>query len=464
MGAMALPTEFQLAFGIFRVPMEVNDRRLKVWELIASELPAALDEHFRETIENAPSFRKALTTDVEPYKLLIIEGTKSLFTRPFDLAWVEDATKRVEAEVALGFDMRARPAVANTISCALNRILSRKWISSRAALTLMDEAVRVLNLDVAVAMTLHYTVRVAKAKARSAKLEHAIETFGKTVEEIRGAASESIESLSKSAGELNSLADTASQQSSKAATAADDTAASASTMAAAADELTASIASIHEQATHSAEMAHRAAAQGEHINATVQSLADAVGRIGPVASLISDIAAQTNLLALNAAIEAARAGDAGRGFAVVAAEVKSLAAQTSKATEDIGRQIAIIEEAMRHSVDEIKQGSETATSIAGIVESVAGAVDEQAAATQSIAQSAGRAAANANTVAEALKAIEATVQRTQETARAGLASTERMRSGTTRIGAAMDELFDTARDARLKSFHPLGKELDQKAG
>jgi methyl-accepting chemotaxis protein len=461
---MALPIEYQLAFGIFRVPMEVNDRRRKIWELIAPELPAALDEHFRETVANAPSFRKALTTDAGPYKRLIIEGTERLFTRSFDDAWVENATKRVEAEVALGFDMRARPAVANAIGCALNRILSRKWFSGRTALALMDEAARVLNLDASAAVAIHYAVRVSNARARSAKLEHAIEAFGKTVEEIRGAAGESVESLSESAAELNQLADTASLQSSKAAAAADDTAASASTMAAAADELTASIANIHEQATRSAEMAHRAAAQGDHINATVQSLADAVGRIGPVASLISEIAAQTNLLALNAAIEAARAGDAGRGFAVVAAEVKSLAAQTSKATEDIGRQIAVIEEAMRRSVDEIKQGSETATGIAGIVEAVAGAVDEQAAATQSIAQSAGRAAANATTVADALKAIEATVQRTQETARAGLASTERMRTGTTRIGAAMDELFDTAKDARLKSFHPLGQELDQQAG
>jgi methyl-accepting chemotaxis protein len=461
---MALPIEFQLAFGIFRVPMEVNDRRRKIWELIAPELPAALDEHFRVTVENAPSFRKALTTDVEPYKQLIIEGTKRLFTRSFDDSWADDAVKRVDAEIALGFDMRSRPAVANTISCAINRILARKWMSRRAALALMDEAARVLALDASAAVTLHYTARVVKARARSTKLEHAIESFGKTVEEIRGAAGESVESLSDSAEELNQLADTASMQSSKAAAAADDTAVSASTMAAAADELTASIASIHEQATRSAQMAHSAAAQGGQINATVQSLADAVGRIGPVASLISEIAAQTNLLALNAAIEAARAGDAGKGFAVVAAEVKSLASQTSKATEDIGRQIAVIEEAMRRSVDEIKHGSDTATKIAGIVEAVAGAVDEQAAATQSIAQSAGRAAANATTVAEALKAIEATVQRTQETARAGLASTERMRTGTTRIGVAMDELFATAKDARLKSFHPLGKELDQKAG
>jgi methyl-accepting chemotaxis protein len=249
-------------------------------------------------------------------------------------------------------------------------------------------------------------------------------------------------------------------QSGTAAAAADDTAANVGTMAAAAAALTTSISNIHEQATRSVEMAHSAAAQGGRTNMTIKSLADAVGEIGPVANLISKIAAQTKLLALNAAIEAARAGEAGRGFAVVAAEVKSLAAQTAKATEDIGSQIAIVEEAMRRSVEEIKSGSETVTSIAEIV---AGAVKDQATATGSIAESASRAAANATTVAEALKAIEDTVRRTQETARTGLASIQRIETNTARLGEAMDEFFATAKGARLKFFHPLGKELDRKA-
>src|SRR5207302_2008873 len=111
---------------------------------------------------------------------------------------------------------------------------------------------------------------------------------------------------------------------------------------------------------------------------------------------------------LNATIEAARAGEAGRGFAVVASEVKSLATQTSKATEDIGRQIALVQDATRRSVEEIASGSRTAADIAAIAESVANAVTEQASATSSIAEGSSRAADNAATVAQALNTIEET--------------------------------------------------------
>jgi methyl-accepting chemotaxis protein len=298
---MTLPPEFQLAFHIYGVEPEVNADRRKIWALIEPSLGAALDEHFREAIAVAPSFREALTTNVAPYKDSIIKGTERMFTRSFDAGWVEDATKRVETEIALGFDMRARPAVANAIGCHLNRILSREWRR------LTNEAIRILNLDIVTAVAIHYTARVKRSSERSTKLEHAIEAFSKTVEEVRGAASHAIASLSVSAGELNTLADTASMQSGTAAAAADDTAANVGTMAATTAALTTSISNIHEHATRSVEMAHSAAAQGGRTNMTIKSLADAIGEIGPVANLISRIAAQSKLLALNAAIEAARA-------------------------------------------------------------------------------------------------------------------------------------------------------------
>ena len=149
----------------------------------------------------------------------------------------------------------------------------------------------------------------------------------------------------------------------------------------------------------------------------IASLTESTAKIGQIVDLIGAIASQTNLLALNATIEAARAGEAGRGFAVVAGEVKSLATQTSKATEEIERHIATIQDTTRRSVEEIASAGGIVSEIAKIAETVALAVDEQSAATASIAHSASSAAQNASTVADALRMVEDTIKRTEGAAR-----------------------------------------------
>jgi methyl-accepting chemotaxis protein len=193
-----------------------------------------------------------------------------------------------------------------------------------------------------------------------------------------------------------------------------------------------------------AQIAHGAVSGAERTNATMRSLHEAVEKIGSVVGLISDIASQTNLLALNATIEAARAGEAGRGFAVVASEVKALATQTSKATDEIGRQIGVIQEATRRSVDEIAGAGRTISDIAAIAEAVAGSVDQQAAATASIAESAMSAAANATTVAEALDSVGETIRRTQEAAKVVLEFSRALEGRTDELDNAMNTLFKTA--------------------
>ena len=186
-----------------------------------------------------------------------------------------------------------------------------------------------------------------------------------------------VESVSSSATEMQSTAK------SMAATA-EETNTQASTVAAASEELTSSINEISQQVTRSASIAATAVEEAERSNEMVKGLATTAQKIGEVVSLINDIADQTNLLALNATIEAARAGDAGKGFAVVASEVKNLANQTAKATEDIANQVTAIQGATEGTVAAIEGIGKVIAEISEITTAISSAVEEQGAATQEV--------------------------------------------------------------------------------
>jgi len=177
-----------------------------------------------------------------------------------------------------------------------------------------------------------------------------------------------------------------SEQVASAATATQQASSNVETVSAAAEELTSSVAEISRQVMRSSEIARAAVDHADQTNVTVQGLADAAQRVGDVVTLISDIAAQTNLLALNATIEAARAGEAGRGFSVVAGEVKSLAAQTARATKDIADQVGAIQMVTGDAVTMIGTIGDTIREIDGIASVIALATEQQAAATQEIAR------------------------------------------------------------------------------
>ncbi|MBP0463538.1 HAMP domain-containing protein [Roseomonas sp. PWR1] len=176
-------------------------------------------------------------------------------------------------------------------------------------------------------------------------------------------------------------------------------------VAAAAEEMAASVEEITRRVAEAADVARQAVAEAKATDATVRGLAEAASRIGDVVRLIGEIAGQTNLLALNATIEAARAGEAGKGFAVVASEVKSLAGQTARATEEIGRQIGEMQAATSQAVDAIRAIGSTVDRTSDIATAIAAAVEEQGATTREIARSAAQVADATSTVARKIEGI-----------------------------------------------------------
>ncbi|MDB5409968.1 MAG: chemotaxis protein [Rhodospirillales bacterium] len=279
----------------------------------------------------------------------------------------------------------------------------------------MAKAVQIFK-DNALAMQRLEAEQAASKQRAEAERKEAMNEMAKTfeqnvksvVEHVASAASE----MRSSAESMSATAEQTRRESTTVGAASEQASQNVETVASAAEELSASIAEITRQVDHSAKIARHAAGEAESTGEAVDGLARAAQKIGDVVQLIQDIASRTNLLALNATIEAARAGDAGKGFAVVASEVKALANQTAKATDEIKVQIDEMQAATGQTVAAIKGIGGTIGQINEIAGSISAAVQQQAAATGEIAGNVQRAAQGTTTISDTISGVTAAAAET----------------------------------------------------
>jgi methyl-accepting chemotaxis protein len=260
----------------------------------------------------------------------------------------------------------------------------------------------------------------------SAKLDG----MGAKVHEMRG-----------SAEELGTVAQDTTGRAASVSDASETASSNVQMVASAAEELSSSIEEISRQVEQTTGIVVKATENAQTSNQKVEGLAEAANRIGEVVTLIQAIAEQTNLLALNATIEAARAGEAGKGFAVVAAEVKELANQTSKATEEIGAQISAIQAETKGAVESIGAIAATMDEVNSYTAAIAAAVDEQGAATQEISRNVAEAADGTGRVAANIGGVRESVERTSQSASTLSDATEVLDAEATDMRRSIDDFL-----------------------
>ncbi|EKV29819.1 Methyl-accepting chemotaxis protein [Caenispirillum salinarum AK4] len=430
---------------LMRVDEATRENLVATRPLVEPRLDAVLDA-FYAFVQSDPDMAQLFASDEAMERARQAQKCHwldTLFAGKWDSGYVDTVKRIGRAHVEHGVTPDYYLAgYAFFMDALIDIVLQAKRKRPQEAAAMLKAVNRSVFMDLTT--VLHSYFDLEREKRQDAAAENA-QDFETGVAVIADRLADSVQRMQASADSLHETAAHTSENAQSVSDGAETASANADTVAAAAEELSASIDEINRQMAQSTATSREAVEEAERTSGVVADLSNMADKIGEVVRLINDIASQTNLLALNATIEAARAGEAGKGFAVVAGEVKALAQQTARATEDIDRQVASLREVTGGVVSAIGGIRETIGKIDHISSSIAAAVEEQGAATRDIARNVQEAAAGIDGMRGGIAALSGDADSTAEVASSLRGDSESMAGETENLRAAMGVFLDRVR-------------------
>jgi methyl-accepting chemotaxis protein len=433
---------------IFGITAKTRQILLDTWPLIRPQMPAAIDNYLTHC--RAMSW---VSDKLLPHRDVIMKFYLShfevIFQGWFDERYAASFRRKRAMDLEIAFhDWRPHMSFGHyALRAAIDVICRHQRFSAVAAGKRITALTQALAFDNATTLAVIVDTLTHSAEARRNSLDSAIEGFDVTVNGVLHAVKDASTSLVSASGTMRSVSESTEKCMSEVSKVALRSTQSVSMTAGATEAIGGQINEIRQQAILGTQRAGRAGEDAKRANESIHALMQAVTQIGSVAELISAIAAQTNLLALNAAIEAARAGDSGKGFAVVAAEVKALANQTSRATEEIVRQISEIQALTQNTVGEIDSVAQRITELTKVASEIAAAVDEQSEATLEIGRGMQMASEHTASAERSIATAEQAVNQGAVAAAEVLKWSETLSSHADELGESVKAFFLSVRAA-----------------